>query len=94
MTDEQFADLCYPLAGLSQLRGYENQQPVPMPEGIGEFAFTARDGTNVRSCEPGTNRIRGGSRPGLSRYIDVPVVGGWIIQGLCAITTVEQDATT
>jgi hypothetical protein len=91
---EQFAELRYPLAGISLLRGFEDQRPVPMPEGVGPFAHTAREGVNVRSCEPGTARIRGGSRPGLSRYVPEPVVADWIIQNLAVITTVSEDATT
>lgn len=88
---EQFADLKYPLAGVSLLRGFEDQRPVPMPDGVGAFAFTARAGANVRSCEPGTNRIRGGSRPGLTRYLPVAVVANWIIQDLNSLIGVGYD---
>jgi hypothetical protein len=39
-------------------------------------------GINVRGFEPEENRKRGGSRPGLSRFIPAPLVAGWLVQNL------------
>jgi hypothetical protein len=90
---DQFADLRYPLAGVSLLRGFEDQRPVPM-QGVNSYEFTTRLARNVRGCEPLTNRLRGGSRPGLKRYIDAQPVAGWIIQNLNVVTFIDSDATT
>ena len=39
-------------------------------------------GINVRGFEPLENRSRGGSRPGLSKYIPVQASGSWVLQSL------------
>ncbi len=80
----------FPLAGISLLKGFEDQTPVPLGS-EGEYGHTARVGINVRSCEPATQRLRGGSRPGLSRYIADPVVRGWIIQALEAVVNIVDE---
>lgn len=51
---------------------------------------TTPDAQNVRSVEESTGRIRGGSRPGLSRYINETVSGTHLIQHLCVLVDPQQ----
>lgn len=48
-------------------------------------AQTTPDALNVRTFEPELNRARGGSRPGLVRWIDAQVEGNHLIQHLNTI---------
>ena len=89
--DEQFADMKFPLAGISLLRGFEDQRPVPV-RGEEQWHHTARVGNNVRACEALGQRLRGGSRNGLSRYVPEPVVANWILQNLSVATYITEDA--
>ena len=62
---EQFADLIFPLHGISLLQGFGMQTPGTTPIGL-----------NVRTFEVLTQRGRGGSRPGLARYIPAQLPNG------------------
>src|SRR3954463_844347 len=53
---------------------------------------TTAAGVNVRAFEAQTQRVRGGSRPGLSRYIDATVAGTHLIQHLNVIVDPTTDA--
>jgi hypothetical protein len=77
---ESFAELTAPLAGIDLSQGFQNQMPAQMP--TGDYSGTTPVGINVRSFEPGTSRMRGGSRPGLAKYIPRAIVEGWIVQEL------------
>lgn len=55
---EQLQDLLFPTNGLDLTAGFGAQRPGTTPVGI-----------NVRTFEPGTQRGRGGSRQGLTRYV-------------------------
>jgi hypothetical protein len=61
---DQYVDFSFPLNGLNLATEYQ-LQPVQ----------TTRTGLNVRGCEPGTLRMRGGSRNGLTKYVGGPVSG-------------------
>jgi hypothetical protein len=61
--DEQFVTLTFPLAGVNTSTPFAEQAQL-----------TTALGTNVRSFEPQARRQRGGSRPGLVKYIADPVV--------------------
>lgn len=78
---DQFLPLPFPLAGVD-ITNEENQQ---RPN-------TAAVGVNVRGRDPIHRRMRGGSRPGLSRYVDAQVSGANLIQHLNTITTINEDA--
>lgn len=91
--DEQFAELKFPLAGVSHLRGFEDQRPVNIGNEL-EWQHTTRLGNNVRGCEPFGQRLRGGSRNGLAKYVPEPVVAGWVVQSLNVATYIDQDALT
>lgn len=77
---EQFADLKFPLCGIDLSRAYGQQQPRPMADG--SYGGTTPVGQNVRAYEPGTQRARGGQRPGLLKYILSQVSGQNPIQEL------------
>lgn len=62
---EQFADLIFPLHGISLLQGFGMQTPGTTPVGL-----------NVRTFEVLTQRGRGGSRPGLAKYIPAQLPNG------------------
>jgi hypothetical protein len=47
--------------------------------------YTCPLGNNVRAFEPASQRSRGGSRPGIKKYIAAPVVADWIVQELNVI---------
>src|SRR5262245_13668296 len=57
--EEYFMDLTFPILGLSQLSSHANRAVQTTAEGI-----------NVRTTDSLLMRRRGGSRPGLSRWID------------------------
>lgn len=72
VTPEQFVDLAFPLGGVADAAEYAKQEPL-----------TARFAANVRGEEPAGRMVRGGSRCGLSRYIDDPVSAlGDVVQHL------------
>ena len=53
------AEMLFPLGGIDSTAEFELQPPG-----------TALDGVNVRAFENLTNSARGGSRPGLSKWIE------------------------
>jgi hypothetical protein len=77
---EQFADLKFPLCGVDLSRAYGQQLPRPLADG--SYGGTTPVGQNVRAYEPGTQRARGGQRPGLLKYILSQVSGPSLIQEL------------
>lgn len=84
--DERFYDLHAPLAGVDTSMAFVAQPNKPLPMD-GSYARTTVDAQNVRGFDGGTNRSRGGSRPGLVRYVDaIPGDTPWIIQHLAQIT--------
>lgn len=56
---ENLQDIPFPLAGLDLSAGFGEQRPGTTSEAV-----------NVRGIEPLAERARGGSRPGLARYLD------------------------
>lgn len=94
---ETFQDYHFPKAGLHVV-GPIGKQPV-LPTGPQqEYARTTRDCLNVRGYEPLTDRSRGGSRAGQSKYLPPALVAGWIVQHLATVATtkgtgMEQSAS-
>jgi hypothetical protein len=74
------ADLFFPINGVDVSSSLELQTPDTTPLG-----------TNVRAFEPTTNRARGGSRPGLSKFIPAVPSNSSVIQHLNVI--VDPQAT-
>lgn len=60
--NETFADLWFPVSGLDVTPEYEVQTAPTTPVGV-----------NVRAYDVFLLRARGGSRPGLTKFIDEPV---------------------
>lgn len=58
LAQEAFADLRFPSAGIDLLLSFSGQRPGTTPVGL-----------NVRAFEPSTLRVRGGSRPGLVKFV-------------------------
>lgn len=83
---DQLLDLHFPIAGMDQSQSFDRQPQRPLPTGLG-IGRTTPLGVNVRSYEPGTGRSRGGSRPGLAKYIPEAVIPAWMVQQLDAIVT-------
>lgn len=71
---EGFFNLAFPNNGIDQSCDFQGQTPGTTPTG-----------TNVRAFDVSKKRMRGGSRPGLSRYIDAKVEGTNLIQHLGVI---------
>ncbi len=79
--EDRYAHLPFPEKGL------DVSAPLPeQPEG------TTPEAVNVRLCDPLTSRDRGGSRPGLAKYIDAQVNGTGLIQHLNIIVSVQGEA--
>lgn len=83
---ESFADLKFPLAGIDLSLAYGRQSPRKML-GREDWGMTTPEGVNVRAFEAATNRMRGGSREGLVKYISAQVASlAWVIQELNQVT--------
>lgn len=82
--DEKLLPLPFPMAGIDLTRSHSRQAPGTTPEAA-----------NVRVYAPLGDRARGGSRPGLERWIDA-VVGGFtsdnVIQHLDVIVWTNNAA--
>lgn len=76
----------FPLGGIDMSRGFNQQKPGTSPLAV-----------NVRGFDAGTNRLRGGSRPGLTPFFGKgsteQVNGFHVIQSLSCIVWVSEDAT-
>jgi hypothetical protein len=83
LEQEQFVDMSFPSAGIDNREAFSVQNPRQLPSG--EWAKSTRDAVNVRGYEYDTNRVRGGQRAGLSKYIPVEPVSGWVIQELALL---------
>lgn len=74
------ADMPFPLAGVNVATEYGLQPDRTTPRG-----------NNVRAMDQIAERLRGGSRPGLTRYPDDQLPGE--VQNLLAIATTDYDHT-
>lgn len=86
-TEESYADLRFPERGVDLARGFGQQLPG-----------TTRDGQNVRLYEPSSLRARGGSRPGIVKFISdaLPLSytsGSRLIQCLDVVVNTDGNAT-
>lgn len=78
---DSFADLPFPTKGLDLSGPFGQQAPQTCPVGV-----------NVRAYDVFEQRARGGSRPGLSRYVNDQVNGTALIQGLGCVVGVGYSA--
>lgn len=96
MTDpaEESKEVKFPFAGIDRQGGFDQQpnKPIPLDE---SYARTTYLGKNVRAVDPATDRVRGASRPGLSKYIPATVSGlaGFPVQHLNVIVDPQTPAT-
>lgn len=90
MPQSQFMSAHFPKAGLDRAVAYGKQPARRLPSG--KYARTAAIAKNVRAWEPATGRCRGGSRPGLSKFVSAAVVADWLIQHLTTTTGVGYSA--
>ncbi len=82
MAGETQQDLPFPMRGINRSTEYELQ-----PQG------TTQTAQNVRGVEPSTNRERGGSRPGLSKFVGTRPAGVESgIQDLNVVVTAAVEA--
>jgi hypothetical protein len=87
---EQFKVLHFPTAGMDVSTAFDRQRIGTTKDGA--YAYTTPSGVNVRAYEPGTGRMRGGSRPGLVKYVaDRPNDERWVCQQLDVIVGVGYD---
>ncbi len=83
MPSDVQAETLFPFNGIDVSSEFETQ-----PSG------TTVDAVNVRAFEPSTLRLRGGSRPGLSRYINQQVSGENLIQHVAFVVRTDTNALT
>jgi hypothetical protein len=81
---ETLIDLPFPLGGVDLSQGLL-RQPKRQAEGYRQ-RYTTPTGQNVRSQDPALRRERGGSRPGLSKFVAAAVVADWLIQELGTVS--------
>ncbi len=83
--DEREIVIHFPYAGVDTSVAFSAQPNRPVYDKT--YARTCVDAENVRAFDGMENRKRGGSRPGLARYIPALPDGTlvWIIQDLHAI---------
>lgn len=92
-SDRQDSTLHFPAAGLDVSLALD-RQPI-RDTGDGAYAYSTPEGVNVASYEPVLDRVRGGSRAGIQKYLTMRVPGGvWIIQGLDVVVSMSAAATS
>jgi hypothetical protein len=86
----------FPVAGIDRSRAFWDQRPREVIQGV--WGRTTADAVNVRGYEASTDRRRGGTRPGLQRYVEdrvpnefFPDDPDWIVQELALIVTTAED---
>lgn len=85
-TEPQDITLNFPAAGIDLSRAYCKQPARKVSET--RYARTTPEGLNVCGYEPTSDRLRGGTRPGLVRYIDAQVAGEeWVVQHLNTVVS-------
>lgn len=80
----------FPKAGIDRAVAYGKQPARQLPSG--KYARTAAIAKNVRAWEPATGRCRGGSRPGISKFVTAAVVADWLLQHVTTITGLGYSA--
>ncbi len=78
--------LHFPLGGIAVSTAFGKQPTVEINKSIGWYARTTPAAMNVRGYDQSALKARGGSRPGLGRYIDVRLPGA--IMGLNVVVGV------
>lgn len=87
--EERELALEFPLAGMNVHRPFEDNTPVKLP--WGDFGWHTIDGENVQNFETESGRGRGGSRPGLIKYITPAAGNGTFFQDLNVVADPQPD---
>lgn len=91
VTPERFEEMHFPVSGLDVVtHGFEAQMPREALPGL--WARTTPSGVNVRGFDALSQRARGGSRPGLVKYVNQAVVPNWIVQELALLVSDKGTA--
>lgn len=89
---DQPLDLHFPKAGLNLVSAFSRQPARPLACDSNHYARTCPVGVNVRAFDVRQGRVRGGSRPGLSRGSPAPgdQVNDttWVVQEVTTFTTI------
>lgn len=91
--DNQPLDMHFPKAGVEASCPAWKQPARNLGGDLG-YARTTTRGVNVRGFDPLTRRLRGGSRPGLTKYVPAAVVSQWVVQHLDTLTIVGSGVET
>ena len=89
--DTKYMDLHFPRGGVDRSKAAMSQPWRPGPAGPGgepTRIYSSADAENCASFDPITERLRGGSRGGLLKWVSNPAVSGWLIQHLNSIAAV------
>lgn len=90
--NEWFADASFPKSGSDNSDAFWKQSPRQGPDGA--YIKTTRKGVNVRAYAQGGTRQRGGSRPGLARFIPgKPGDAFYVVQQLDVLYTTGADVS-
>src|SRR6185369_6065979 len=85
---EDFKDVHFPSAGVDGSVAFGRQRNRPIGA-RGQFRRTCVSAKNGQSIDPETRRNRGGSRGGLTRFLNDPISGDrFIAQDIETISTV------
>ncbi len=90
LEDFRYLDWHFPAAGIDLSSAFWKQPNRDI--GGGKYARTCAVGVNVRGYEAQTDRVRGGSRAGLVKYIPTPLVASWVVQHLNTIVWTNNAA--
>lgn len=88
---EETTEMSFPSAGIDLLNAFCRQQPREVAEGL--YKRSTPEGVNVQGFDPEALRVRGGSRPGLVKFVATSPVTDWIIQHLNVIVYTDASAT-
>lgn len=91
------SELRFPLGGMDRadMFGKQNARQAGTDlNGQPLYVATCRFGQNVRAFDPLTERARGGSRIGVAKFFPLPVVAGWLVQGLGSAAAMETNVSS
>jgi hypothetical protein len=88
-TQDTDAVLHFPLAGLNVVSAFAKQPNMPIDQNIGWYARTTPYALNVRAYDVFAGKARGGSRPGLGKYVAQRLPGS--VMNLNSVVGVGYD---
>lgn len=89
---DEMVSWSFPKAGWDTSMAFGKQPNRPLTQ-KSEYGRTSALAVNVRAFEPGTNRMRGGSRSGLAKWNSRQPAGEeWVVQYMDLLVTVDPGA--